>query len=53
MSHVILGQSLSRHQHKLSLVKLSKRSAVLPAVVSVYVLHICVPGKELVYSKPE
>ena len=53
MSHVIWDQSLSRHKHKLSLVKLSKRSAVLPAVVLVYVLHMCVPGEELVYSKPE
>ena len=49
MSHVICGQYLSRHEHMLSLA--FKRSARLPAIV--YVLHKCVPGEEMVYSKPE
>ena len=51
MLHVIWGQSISRYEHKLCLA--FKRSARLPAVVLVYVLHICVPGEEMVYSKPE
>ena len=51
MSHVIWGQSPSRHEHKLSVT--FKRSARLPAVVLVYVLSMCVPGEKMVYSKPE
>ena len=48
MSHVIWGQSLSRHEHLAF-----KRSARLPAIVLVYVLNMCVPCEEMIYSKPE
>ena len=51
MSHVIWGKSISRYVHKLSLA--FKRSAGLPAIVLLFVLHMCVPGEEMIYSKPE